>query len=510
MPLDRLLGEVDVVETRGDPAGVAVRAITFDTRDVVPGALHCCLPGARVDGHDLAAQAVAAGATALLCERWLALEVVQARVPSGQVRLAMARVAASYWGHPATTLVMTGVTGTNGKTTVTYLLRAVLDAHGWPTGVIGTLQGARTTPEAPVLQRMLAGLHDGGSRAVAMEVSSHALAQRRVDGIRFGVAGFTNLSGDHLDYHRTMEAYFQAKAALFTPQRAEAGVVNADDPWGRRLLDDPRIPLEAFSLADAGDPEVGPTRVRFTWEGRHQVNLALGGRFNLANALAAATMARRLGVPGDTVAAGLSSVQAVPGRLEALDAGQPFTVLVDYAHTPAALEQALEAARLGTGPGGHPGARTHAVSGGPPGGGDTATPGRLIVVFGAGGDRDRSKRPLLAEVATRLADRAYLTSDNPRHEDPLAIMDEVAEGAGRPEVLVAEPDRARAIALALEAARPGDVVVVAGKGHETSQEVAGRRIPFDDRTVVRAALRQLYQPTGNPRPRRPASRSGAP
>ncbi len=492
MPLDQLLGGVDVVEIRGDPTDVGVRAITFDTGDVVPGSLHCCLPGTRVDGHDLAERAVSAGATALLCERMLPLDVVQARVPQGQVRPAMARVAASYWGHPASSLVMTGVTGTNGKTTVTHLLSAILEAHGWPTEVIGTLQGARTTPESPLLQRQLAELRDRGTRAVAMEVSSHALAQHRVDGIRFAVACFTNLSRDHLDYHRTMEAYFEAKADLFTPARAEAGVVNADDHWGRCLLAQAQIPLEAFSLGDAGDPDVGPTSATFTWDRSHRVRLALGGRFNLTNALAAATMARYLGVPGDAVAAGLSTVRSIPGRLEVVEAGQPFTVLVDYAHTPAALEQALEAARLGIQSRNRP-----AGSGGP---------GRVIVVFGAGGDRDRTKRPLLAEVATRLADRAYLTSDNPRHEDPLAIMAEVARGAARPEVLVAEPDRATAITLALEDATEGDVVLVAGKGHETAQDVAGHRAPFDDRLVARAALQRRYPPA----PQHPASHPDRP
>ncbi len=530
MPLDRLLGGVDVVEVRGNPADVGVRSITFDTSDVVPGALHCCLPGARVDGHDLAEQAVAAGATALLCERMLPLDVVQARVPQGQVRPAMAQVAASYWGHPASSLVMTGVTGTNGKTTVTHLLSAILEAHGWPTEVIGTLHGARTTPESPLLQRMLAELRDRDGRAVAMEVSSHALAQHRVDGVRFAVACFTNLSRDHLDYHGTMEAYFEAKADLFTPERAEAGVVNADDPWGRRLLADARIPLEAFSLDDAGDPEVGPTSTTFTWGGHHRVSLGLGGRFNLANALAAATMARYLGVPGDTVAAGLSAVRSIPGRLEVVSAGQPFTVLVDYAHTPAALEQALEAARLAivnsrpksgcysdhfsdescdrAGGGGRSG-------GGRPGGaGGTGGAGKVIVVFGAGGDRDRTKRPLLAEVATRLADRVYLTSDNARHEDPLTIMAEVARGAGRPGVLVAEPDRATAIARALEDATDGDVVLVAGKGHETTQDMAGHRAPFDDRAVARAILQRRYQPAGaspdqpDASPNRPAGTGG--
>jgi UDP-N-acetylmuramoyl-L-alanyl-D-glutamate--2,6-diaminopimelate ligase len=375
----------------------------------------------------------------------------------------MAPVAAAFHGHPSDALRVVGITGTNGKTTVAYLVQAILEAHGWPTGVIGTLSGARTTPEAPLLQAELAGFRDEGRRAVAMEVSSHALVQHRVDAVHFAVAVFTNLSQDHLDYHGSMDAYFEAKAQLFRAERAEVAVINADDPAGRMLLERGGVRTVAYSLADAVDLEVGREGSTFRWEGV-PVSLLLGGRFNVANALAAATAARELDVPAEAVAAGLAAVRGVPGRFERIEAGQPFTVVVDYAHTPDGLEQALRSAR------------------------EMAGDGRVVVVFGCGGDRDRSKRPRMGEVATRLADMAVLTSDNPRSEDPQAIIDEVRAGVTRTDVLVVEPDRRAAIEGALAEAEAGDVVLVAGKGHETGQEQAGRVEPFDDRDVAREAL----------------------
>ncbi|HWC39998.1 MAG TPA: UDP-N-acetylmuramoyl-L-alanyl-D-glutamate--2,6-diaminopimelate ligase, partial [Acidimicrobiales bacterium] len=332
MRLDRLLGQVGVLETRGDPAAVDVRAITFNTAEVVPGALYCCLPGGRFDGHEFAPDAVAAGATALLCERLLPLDVVQVRVEDGGARAAMAQVAAAFHDHPADALRVVGVTGTNGKTTVTHLLRAILEANGWPTAVIGTLDGGLTTPDAPSMQRSLASYREAGQMAVAMEVSSHALLQRRVDAIRFAVAVFTNLSQDHLDYHHTMDAYFSAKALLFTPERSDTGVVNADDPWGRRLLGMAPIELRPFSMADAVDLDMAALGSSFRWEG-HLVTLNLSGRFNVANALAAAAAARQLGIDPEVVALGLSTVRGIPGRFEMVEAGQSFKAVVDYAHT---------------------------------------------------------------------------------------------------------------------------------------------------------------------------------
>jgi UDP-N-acetylmuramoyl-L-alanyl-D-glutamate--2,6-diaminopimelate ligase len=415
-----------------------------------------------VDGHDLAPQAVEAGAVALLCERFVDVDgrIAQARV--SDTRAAMGPVAAAFYDHPSAALRVVGITGTNGKTTVAHLLASVFEAHGWPAGVVGTLTGARTTPEAPALQETLARFRDEGRTAVAMEVSSHALAQHRVDGVQFAVGVFTNLSQDHLDYHLTMEEYFEAKARLFEPGRSGIAVVNADDRWGRRLLDRLDVPAAPYALADARDLELGNDGATFTWHGA-PVRLRLRGRFNVMNALAAATAARELGVPEADVAAGLGAVERVPGRFEVVEGDQPFTVVVDYAHTPDGLEQALAAAH------------------------ELAVGGRVIVVFGAGGDRDHAKRPLMGAAATRLADVAYLTSDNPRNEDPMAIIEEVRAGAAGGELEI-EPDRATAIDRAVGRATAGDVVVIAGKGHETGQEIAGVVHPFDDRT---AALRAL-------------------
>jgi UDP-N-acetylmuramoyl-L-alanyl-D-glutamate--2,6-diaminopimelate ligase len=472
--LSRLLGEVEARAVRGDPAGAEIVAIVHDSGDVAPGCLFCCVPGSRVDGHDFAATAVAAGAVALLVERFVDVDVAQVLVDD--VRTAMAPLAAALHGHPSQRMAVVGITGTNGKTTTTFFLRSVLEAAGRRAAVIGTLSGGisrsggrsgpGTTPAAPELQAHLAELAGEGFDSVAMEVSSHALVQHRVDGVRFAVAVFTNLSQDHLDLHGTMEEYFAAKASLFVPERAAAAVVNADDAWGRRLLDSPRLPTRPFSLADAVGLEVDRLGSSFLWEGE-PVRLRLAGTVNVANAVAAAAAARELGIDAGAVAAGLSSMASVPGRNEPVDRGQPFSVLVDYAHTPDALEQTLAGAKT------------------------MAGPGRVLVVFGCGGDRDRAKRPLMGEVATRLADLAVLTTDNPRSEDPTAIAAEVRAGVGRPEVLVEEPDRRAAIALALESARPGDVVVLAGKGHETTQVVGADVRPFDDRAVAAELLGSL-------------------
>jgi UDP-N-acetylmuramoyl-L-alanyl-D-glutamate--2,6-diaminopimelate ligase len=443
---------------------VAVSSVVHDTRAVEPGALFCCVPGARVDGHDLAPDAIARGATALLVERAVDAAVPQLAVAS--VREAMGPVAASYWGHPSERMQVVGVTGTSGKTTTTHLLGAITTSAGRPTEVIGTLSGPRTTPEATELQAALAEALAVGRATVAMEVSSHALALGRVRGTRFAVAVFTNLSHDHLDFHVDMEDYFAAKARLFRPELASSAVVNLDDPYGARLAADPAIPTEGYALAEATDLDVRPDRSRFRWRGV-EVELPLGGRFNVSNALAAATAAAQLGLSPQEIAEGLASAPPVPGRFEPVDEGQPFTVLVDYAHKPGALESALDAAR------------------------DAAAGGRVLLVFGAGGDRDASKRPEMGEVATRLADRVLLTSDNPRGEDPLAIIDAVRSGMTRTDGLTVEPDRGAAIQMAIAEAAPGDVVVIAGKGHETVQVVGDQRLPFDDRAVAHEALRAL-------------------
>ena len=490
VPLERLVGGIDVLlRAQGDfdagagaaapsrrsgasPApGPMITSITHDSRAVQPGALFCCLVGARSDGHDHAAEAVASGAVALLCERPLDLDVAQVVV--ADARAAMAHAAAAFFGHPSRRMAVVGVTGTNGKTTATHLLQAILEADGRAAAVIGTLSGIHTTPESTDLQARLAGLAAEGTDAVAMEVSSHALVQHRVDATWFEVVAFINLSQDHLDYHHTMEDYFTAKASLFDPARARVGVVNVDDPWGRRLFDRlerTALAVRPFSHADAVGLEVGRDGSTFTWDGA-PVRLRLSGDFNVVNALTAAASARELGIAASTVAEGLGAVTSVPGRFERVDGGGTVAVIVDYAHTPAGLEQVLDAARRLAG--------------------DGVGAGRVIVVFGAGGDRDRAKRPAMGEVATCLADVAVLTSDNPRSEDPLAIIDEVQAGAAvaRPDVLIVEPDRRAAIGLAIGTARPGDVVVIAGKGHEPVQVwAAGRSVPFDDRQVAREAL----------------------
>jgi UDP-N-acetylmuramoyl-L-alanyl-D-glutamate--2,6-diaminopimelate ligase len=476
MRLDALLADADLstagiplLQDPGDLTAVDVTTITLDSRAVTPGALYCCVPGAHVDGHHFAPAAVAAGATALLCQQRLDLPVAQLVVD--EVRPAIGPLAAALNGFPSRALTVVGVTGTNGKTTTTSLLEAIFWAAGMPAGTIGTLSGARTTPDAPDLQASLATFVTEGRVAVAMEVSSHSLVQHRVDGVAFAAAVFTNLTQDHLDYHATMEQYFEAKALLFTPGRASLAVVNADDDWGARLLR--RIRAQAgpgagstaipFSIEDLDALDIRAGGSRFLWRGA-EIRLRLGGRFNVRNALAAATTAAALGIDTEAIATGLERVEAVRGRFEPVRAGQPFTVLVDYAHTPDGLEQALLAAR------------------------ELTDGGRVIVVFGAGGDRDHAKRPLMGAVATRLADVAVLTSDNPRSEDPMAIIDQVAAGSKGEGLLEVEPDRATAVRWALEAAHPNDVVVIAGKGHELVQEMAGSVIAFDDAQVAREAL----------------------
>ena len=460
---------VEALEGRGAGAGLrlvgdgatSVGAAVHDSRAVVPGCLYCCIPGAAHDGHDFAPGAVADGAAALLVERHLPLEVPQLVAPS--VRAAIGPVASVLAGEPSASLEVVGVTGTNGKTTTVHLLAAVLAAAGRSCGMIGTLTGARTTPEAPELQAQLAAMVHDGRDAVAMEVSSHALDQRRVDGTRFRVGVFTNLSQDHLDHHATMEAYFAAKARLFTPDLCDVAVVNRDDPRGRLLAEVAAVPTRTYGLDDAADLMLGADGSSFTWRGV-PMRLALPGRFNVANALAAATAAAELGIEPEAVAAGLAQAGVVAGRFERVDVGQPFLAVVDYAHTPDGLAELLDAAR-------------------------ELTPGRVIVVFGAGGDRDPAKRPLMGEAASSRADRVVLTTDNPRSEDPAAIIEAVRRGIDDETDLLVEPDRAAAIAAAVAAAGPDDAVVVAGKGHETTQVVGDVTSPFDDREVLGAALR---------------------
>jgi UDP-N-acetylmuramoyl-L-alanyl-D-glutamate--2,6-diaminopimelate ligase len=470
MRLRELLAAVSgpEIRVRGGETDPELTAVVHDTADVVPGSLYCCVRGQRVDGHDLAPKALDAGAAALLVDRPLDPTPGVPELVVADVRTAMGPVAAAFWREPSRSMDVIGVTGTSGKTTVTHLLRAVMNAAGRPCGLVGTLSGARTTPEAPELQALLDRERSAGRRALAMEVSSHGLDLHRVDGTRFAVAVFTNLSRDHLDFHHTMDAYFAAKARLFSPAFTDRAVIGTDDSWGRQLLGlvERRSGIEAvtYSAADAADVELSPTGARFTWRGQ-PVALALPGRFNVVNAVAAATAALVVGVDPPTVAAGLRAAGPVPGRFEPVVAGQPFTVLVDYSHKPDALEQALVAARELTGPG-----------------------GRLAVVFGCGGDRDATKRPIMGAVAARGADRVVVTSDNPRSEDPQAIIDQVLEGIPVGAGVEVEPDRQAAIEGAVREAAAGDVVLIAGKGHEATQTIGDQVSPFDDRVVARAAL----------------------
>jgi UDP-N-acetylmuramoyl-L-alanyl-D-glutamate--2,6-diaminopimelate ligase len=476
VPLSAAVAAVPGARIRGDGTTPIAEA-AFDTRSVPASSLFFCIPGRRVDGHDLAPEALRRGAVAVVVARWLELDAPQVLVPS--VRRAMGPISAEIFGRPAETMTVTGVTGTNGKTTVVHLLDAVFRASGLTTGAIGTVGAhaageaiplARTTPEAPDLHRVFARMRDAGVAAVAMEVSSHALGDDRVGGVMFDAAVFTNLSQDHLDHHGTMDAYFAAKASLFAPDRTRRAVVNVDDPWGRRLLP-AAVPVVTYGLDPSA--EVRAEDLRATTEGLafrvggRAVASPLRGAFNVWNCLATIAVARVLGIDDDAIARGLADADHVPGRMEPIDARDGSLVVVDYAHTPDSIRNVLAAAR------------------------PLAT-GRVIVVFGCGGDRDRGKRFPMGAAATQGADLAVITTDNPRSEDPRSIIDEVARGAaaggGRYEV---EPERRAAIRLALERAGPGDVVVIAGKGHETQQEFADAAVPFDDRVVAREELERI-------------------
>jgi UDP-N-acetylmuramoyl-L-alanyl-D-glutamate--2,6-diaminopimelate ligase len=454
-----------------------VTGVAYDTGQVAPGTLFFCVPGFTRDGHEFAPEAIARGAVALVLERPLELGVPEVRVPD--VRAAMAPAAAAFYGDPTSQLLTAGVTGTNGKTTTAFLLRALLGAGGRPTGLLGTVlsvigglehEVVRTTPEAIDLQRTFRKMLESGDKAVSMEVSSHALKLHRADAIHFDVAVFTNMSRDHLDFHGTMDDYFAAKRRLFTDPGPAAAVINVDDPYGRLLaaeLDDPitfALERDASYRAVDVETELGGSRLTVVGpDGGVELSSPLRGRFNVYNVLGSFAAARALGLEPDTIARAIARAGQVPGRFEPVDEGQDFAVLVDYAHTPDSLENVLRAAR-------------------------SLTAGRVHVVFGCGGDRDRGKRPLMGEIAKRLADRVIVTSDNPRSEDPEAIIDEILAGAG-PEV-PHTADRRAAIAEAIAGAEAGDVVLIAGKGHEQGQEFAGgHKLPFDDCAVAREVLR---------------------
>ena len=588
MELANLIGTIGPLEVRGGATG-QITALTYDAAAAVPGALHFCVPGFRVDGHDFAGQAEAAGAVALVVERFLDIDLPQLLVRSS--RAAMGPAADTFYGHPSHELDVIGVTGTNGKTTTCFLMYSVLEAAGLRPALLGTVESRiggrvaevkRTTPESIDLQAQFRQMADAGDQSCAMEVSSHALALERVAGTRFAAAAFTNLTQDHLDFHATMEEYYLAKRRLFEHD-AWPSAVNVADPYGRRLVMEAAGPVLSYGADDDDRAAVRPQSVEIgaggaislialTPRGLLPLDVRLRGDFNVANVLCVVALSELLELPHEAVRAGIAALHGVPGRFEPVDAGQPFTVLVDYAHTPDSLENVLTAARRITsgdeadvrpaavevGEGGAisliaqtprgplpldvrlrghfnvenvlcavavaelldlphhavregiaamPGVpgRFEAVDAGQPftvlvdyahtpdslenvlRSARAITAGRLICVFGCGGDRDRGKRPLMGAIARRLADRAIVTTDNSRSEDPQAIADEITAGIE----MEVELDRRRAIEDAVTGAAAGDVVVIAGKGHEQGQQFADRTIPFDDREVAREALEAL-------------------
>ncbi|MFQ5848199.1 MAG: UDP-N-acetylmuramoyl-L-alanyl-D-glutamate--2,6-diaminopimelate ligase [Candidatus Methylomirabilales bacterium] len=470
-----------------------VAAVEYDSRRAGPMSLFVCIPGARHDGHRFVPEAARRGAAAFLVERDVRA-AAGGPVPGtilqvGESRGALAHVAARFYDFPWRELCLTGITGTNGKTTVSYLAEAVLQAGGRRIGVLGTVEyrcggicrvAERTTPEASDLQALLRWIREQGADAAVMEVSSHSLALHRLDGCTFDVAVFTNLTQDHLDFHGTMEDYFEAKARLFTMLRKEGGaaVINLDDPAGTRLRELTDGPVITYGLTARADvTAVAPTYdlhgirapIRTPW-GPGRMRSSLLGRHNLYNCLAAVGIGGVLGISVERVLEGLATVRHIPGRLEPVACGQPFTVVVDYAHTPDALEWVLRALR-------------------------ELCPGRLTAVFGCGGDRDRTKRPLMGQVAVQWADRVVLTSDNPRSEMPETIVEEIEAGVegvpGGTGKTMRRVDRREAIRAVLQEGRPGDVILIAGKGHERTQIVGEQVIPFDDRAVARELLSQL-------------------
>lgn len=486
MKLGRLLQAAPAAQLRTGAAATEIAGLAYDSRAVQPGSLFFALPGAKTDGGLYVEEAVRRGAVAVVHENGVRVPRGAADVAVPCARTAMADLAAEFHGHPADKLRIVGITGTNGKTTTAFMVRDVLRAAGTDCGLIGTihyefggrrLAAARTTPESLDLQRMFAEARQAGCGAVAMEVSSQGLAAERLRGTRFAAAVFTNLSVDHLDFHKTMEAYFNAKKRLFdalVDQGAPApAVVNVDDPHGRRLAAEPSLAGRLVTFGCGADAAVRATELRLSetrssflatgpW-GAVRVELNFAGRFNVLNALAAMAACGALGAAPETMAAALAQMTVVPGRLERIADPKGRHVFVDYAHTEDALRNVLQTLR------------------------ENAS-GRLICLFGCGGNRDRSKRPRMGAAVSEFADFAVVTSDNPRAEEPAAILAEILAGMDRSRPHLVEPDRALAIRAALREARPGDVVLVAGKGHEPYQEIAGRMLHFDDREVVREAL----------------------
>ena len=482
-----VVGRIPSARIHGN-ADVMVSGIGQDSRDVHVGDIYVARAGARTHGIEHVRQAIADGAVAVLTDPAAAPAAIDAGaaavVEVVDPRAAAGLVASWVYGDPARDMLVIGITGTNGKTTTAYFVDAGLRSAGHVTGLIGTVEtrvgddvlpSARTTPEATDVHALLAVMRERGVTAVAMEVSSHALALDRVVGVHYDVASFTNLSQDHLDFHADMDDYFRAKSLLFTPAYSDHGVVYVDDAWGRRLATEAKVPVvtvgasgEWQSSDEVIDARAGKVVLTGPDGGAHALTVRVAGRFNLRNAAIGYVTLVTAGVSDDVAAHGIAALAAVPGRMERVDAGQPFVALVDYAHTPDAVESVLRTARE-----------------------LTQAAGRIVVVLGCGGDRDKGKRPLMGAAAARGADVAVLTSDNPRSEDPEAILAAMVTGAmdahGRADIVV-EPDRRAAIAVAVDRAHPGDVVVVAGKGHEQGQEYADGVVPFDDRRVLREQL----------------------
>ena len=473
--LDELLAstsEIAFNQIIGD-AKVRVSDITHDSSKVSNGVLFCCIVGENVDGHNFAKVAAANGAAAILVERRVEVDITQVVV--SDVRSTMGYLAAELFNRPSEKLNVIGITGTNGKTTTAHLLASILRQHGWPTSVLGTLTGTRTTPESTDLQRFLAEELNRGSKAVVMEVSSHALALGRVEGTLFKAAVFTNLGQDHLDFHKSIEDYFAAKARLFTRLFTNLCVINRDDVHGSLLLDviskDKEVRCESFGMSDAKDIHADASKISFDWQGQ-KIDSLMGGYFNVMNALAAATAAAKLGVTVSDIAKGLAAASAVPGRFESVSEGQLFSVVVDYAHTPEALQNVLLAGRKIVG-----------------------KDAQVILVFGCGGGRDQLKRPKMGDIASQFADLVYVTSDNPRHEDARTIAHEVLQGVSSVSSVMSrvtiELDRRLAIGAAFGSAKPGDIVIIAGKGHEATQTIGADETPFSDVQVSRELLKAV-------------------
>lgn len=471
-----------LLDTRGE-LDVEIDALTCKSKDTTERGLFFCIAGARFDAHNFAPEAVRNGCVALVVERYLDLDVPQVRVSTS--RGAVARMAAAFYGWPGHGMKLVGITGTKGKTTTTYLLKAICEQAGWRCGLIGTtgnmigdqrLPSGLTTPDPITLQKTLRMMADAGVQVVVMEVSAHAIDQLRLDGMTFEVGCYTNLSQDHLDYFHTMDNYFEAKRRFFTSGMVKNGAFNADEDTTARMLDGLTMPHITYGICNdadlfARDIEITENGVSFETrlQGMHNIaiNLQMTGMFNVYNALAAASCAMILGVGARDIERGLEGVKNVPGRIEMLPTGTPFKVILDYSHVPEALKNILLTVR-------------------------EFAKGRVIVLFGCGGDRDRGKRPMMGEIGGKLADFCILTSDNPRTEDPMAILNQIEEGirpTGKPYKVI--ENRREAIRYGLTIAEPGDILVLAGKGHETYQEIMGVKRPFDEKVVVRELLDEM-------------------